>query len=204
MLNFWVLQSLSKLVFCWSSPPIWHFYLNASPLLWPRYISSYWRGRANNDLYCLHDRGYNLKNKQFHLREKESQNLYHSQYLDLFILRNAAAGYHSVYPDRKYLTCFSCEPSVFFLFCLTALLLFCPDAPFAGCCNTFFSFGISTPRWEHPINHEPARLYRLQLLHVLARPGPPDVPSVISVLRIATSAGVAVTVTFSIAQTFVF
>lgn len=70
MPNFWVFQSLSRLVFCWSSPPIWHFYLNASPLLWPRYISSYWRGRANNNLYCLHDRGCNLKNKQFLLRKR--------------------------------------------------------------------------------------------------------------------------------------
>lgn len=70
MPNFWVFQSLSRLVFCWSSPHIWHFYLNASPSLWPRYISSYWRGRANNNLYCLHDRGCNLKNKQFLLRKR--------------------------------------------------------------------------------------------------------------------------------------
>lgn len=133
MLNFWALWVLSRPRFCWSSSPICHFLPKCKSFAVSQYSTaavSYPRCRANE---YLHKR-VSLKkmNQQFYLREKGSQNLYHSQYLDLFILKRAVADCHIVYPDRKYLTCFSCEPSVSYLLRLTALSLFSPHAAFAG------------------------------------------------------------------------
>lgn len=116
------------------------FKWNASPLLRPRFSISAVIPEAGQAKVCFYNRRFHLKKKinSFILKQGRSQNLYHTQYLDLFNLKRAVANYHSVYPDRKYLTCFSCGPSVFSLFCLTTPSFSCPRTPFAGGCKTPF------------------------------------------------------------------
>lgn len=138
MLHFWVLWVLSKPGFC---------YVHLSSFFNEMQVLCCVPGSVYQQLSQRQGKQKSVfiievfikkKINSFILRQERSQNLCHTHYLDLCNLKRTAANYHSVYPDRKYLTCFSCGPSVFSLFCLTTPSLSCPHALFAGGCKTPF------------------------------------------------------------------